>query len=130
MTAENIPPPVPATAEAARFPLNPGRRRPAVPSMRRPITDGGFKTRWRRHVRDAGIAEGFRRHDTRHTAGTRYVRATGNLKGAQRLLGHARIETTTRYAHVLLEDIRAGQGQSRRPASSQREMPGSAPRAS
>jgi integrase len=56
-----------------------------------------------------GIAEGFRRHDTRHTAGTRYVRATGNLKGAQRLLGHARIETTTRYAHVLLEDIRAGQ---------------------
>ena len=52
---------------------------------------------------------GFRRHDTRHTAGTRYVRATGNLKGAQRLLGHARIETTTRYAHVLLDDIRAGQ---------------------
>ncbi len=38
-----------------------------------------------------------------------YVRATGNLKGAQRLLGHSRIETTTRYAHVLLEDIRAGQ---------------------
>jgi integrase len=60
-------------------------------------------------VRDAGIAPGFRCHDTRHTAGTRYVRATGNLKGAQRLLGHARVETTTRYAHVLLEDIRAGQ---------------------
>jgi hypothetical protein len=80
-----------------------------VKGERRPITDGGFKTHWRRHVRDAGIAEGFRRHDTRHTAGTRYVRVTGNLKGAQRLLGHARIETTTRYAHVLLEDIRAGQ---------------------
>ena len=92
MTAENIPP-VPATAEAARFPLYPGRRRPAVPSMRRPITGGGCKTLWRRQVRDAGIAEGFRRHDTRHTAGTRYVRATGNLKGAQKLLGHARIET-------------------------------------
>jgi integrase len=76
---------------------------------RLPITDSGFKTHWRRRVREAGIAEGFRRHDTRHTAGTRYVRATGNLKGAQRLLGHARIETTTRYAHVLLEDIRAGQ---------------------
>lgn len=75
---------------------------------RRPITDGGFKTQWRRRVRDAGIAEGFRRHDTRHTAGTRYLRATGSLKGAQRLLGHARIETTTRYAHVLLDDIRAG----------------------
>jgi site-specific recombinase XerD len=80
-----------------------------VRGERRPITDGGFKTHWRRYVRDAGIAEDFRRHDTRHTAGTRYVRATGNLKGAQRLLGHTRIETTTRYAHVLLEDIRAGQ---------------------
>jgi integrase len=76
---------------------------------RRPITDGGFKTHWRRHVHEAGIAPGFRRHDTRHTAGTRYVRVTGNLKGAQKLLGHSRIETTTRYAHVLLEDIRAGQ---------------------
>jgi integrase len=80
-----------------------------IKGERSPITDGGFKTYWRRHVRDAGIAEGFRRHDMRHTAGTRYVRTTGNLKGAQRLLGHARIETTTRYAHVLLEDIRAGQ---------------------
>ena len=55
------------------------------------------------------IAPGFRRHDTRHTAGTRYVRATGNLEGAQRLLGHSRIETRTPYAHVLLAAIRAGQ---------------------
>jgi site-specific recombinase XerD len=78
--------------------------------MRRPITGGGCNTYWRRHVRDAGIAEGFRRHDTRHTAGTRYVRATGNFKGAQKLLGHARIETTTRYAHVLLQDVRARPG--------------------
>ncbi|AWN39846.1 tyrosine-type recombinase/integrase [Methylobacterium durans] len=75
---------------------------------RRPITDGGFKTQWRRRVTEAGIAKGFRRHDARHIAGTRYLRATGNLKGAQRLLGHKRVETTTRYAHVLLDDIRAG----------------------
>ena len=75
---------------------------------RRPITDGGFKTEWRRRVSQIGVAEGFRRHDARHTAGTRYLRATGNLKGAQRLLGHKRVDTTIRYAHVLLDDIRAG----------------------
>ena len=75
---------------------------------RKPITDSGFKTHWRRHVHEAGIAPGFRRHDTRHTVGTRYVRHTGNLKGAQKLLGHSRIETTMRYAHVLIDDIRSG----------------------
>jgi site-specific recombinase XerD len=37
------------------------------------------------------------------------VRATGSLKGAQKLLGHARIETRACYAHVLLSDIRADQ---------------------
>jgi integrase len=76
---------------------------------RLPVTDSGFKTHWRRRVREAGIAEGFRRHGARHTAATRFLRATGSLKGTQKLLGHARIETTSRYAHVLLEDVRAGQ---------------------
>lgn len=78
------------------------------PAKRLPITENGFKAQWRRYVREAGIAEGFRRHDTRHTLGTRLVRTTGNLKLAQKQLGHARIETTMRYAHVLVDDIRAG----------------------
>jgi site-specific recombinase XerD len=81
-----------------------GRR---LEPKRFPITDNGFKAHWRRKVREAGVAPGFRRHDTRHTAGTRLVRTTGNLKVAQRLLGHSRIETTTRYAHVMIEDVRA-----------------------
>jgi len=91
-------------------PARPGKTAAGEPRdvPRRPITDSGFKAHWRRHVRAAGIAEGFRRHDTRHTLGTRLVRTTGNLKLAQKQLGHARIETTMRYAHVLVEDIRAG----------------------
>jgi len=76
--------------------------------VRYPITDNGFKAEWRRAVREKGIAPGFRRHDTRHTTGTRFLRTTGNLKATARLLGHSRVETTTRYAHVLVEDIRAG----------------------
>ena len=50
----------------------------------------------------------LRLHDLRHTAATRTLRATGNLAMAQRQLGHARIETTSRYAHVLDDDLRAG----------------------
>jgi len=50
--------------------------------------------------------ENFRFHDTRHTAATRVLRAS-NLKVAQRLLGHADIATTTKYAHALDDDIRA-----------------------
>lgn len=72
-----------------------------------PITTEGFKTEWRRTRGRAGVMD-FRFHDTRHTAATRLVRATGNLKLAQRLLGHADIATTSRYAHVTDADLRAG----------------------
>lgn len=74
---------------------------------RYPITIEGFKTAWRRGPRD-GAVEDFRFHDTRHTAATRLVRTTGNLRLAQRLLGHKDITTTTRYAHVTHADLRAG----------------------
>ena len=33
-------------------------------------------------------------HKARHTAGQRVLDATGNLKAAQKLLGHASIQTT------------------------------------
>lgn len=74
---------------------------------RRPITMEGFKTEWRRAMDRTDVAD-FRFHDTRHTAATRLVRATGNIKQAQRLLGHTQIATTSRYAHVTMDDLRAG----------------------
>jgi integrase len=80
-----------------------GRERGA----RYPITDAGFKTEWRRKKEKAGVQD-FRFHDTRHTAATRLVRATGNLKLAQRLLGHSELATTSRYSHVTDADLRAG----------------------
>ncbi|EHS52593.1 integrase family protein [Rhizobium sp. PDO1-076] len=46
----------------------------------------------------AGV-QSFRFHDTRHTTATRILRAS-NLKVTQRLLGHADIATTTKYAHA------------------------------
>lgn len=74
---------------------------------RRPITMEGFKTEWRRTKRRTKIGD-YRFHDNRHTAATRLVRATGNLKLAQKLLGHSDIKTTSRYSHVTNDDLRAG----------------------
>lgn len=73
---------------------------------RAPITDAGFKTEWRRARARAGVAD-FRFHDTRHTAATRIMRATGSLKITQQILGHTEIATTARYAHVTKDDLRA-----------------------
>ncbi|WP_315920361.1 site-specific integrase [Mesorhizobium sp. SP-1A] len=81
----------------------PGAKR----GTREPITTQGFKTEWRR-TRNRAKIENYRFHDTRHTAATRLVRATGNLKLAQKLLGHSEIATTSRYAHVTKDDLRAG----------------------
>jgi len=78
----------------------------AVRGERQPITMEGFKTEWRRARKRAGVAD-FRFHDTRHTAATRIMRGSGNLKAAQQLLGHSSIATTSRYAHVTKNDLRA-----------------------
>ena len=73
---------------------------------RLPITMEGFKTEWRRSRDRSGVKD-FRFHDTRHTAATRLLRKSGNLKHAQTLLGHTTIATTSRYAHVQKDDLRA-----------------------
>lgn len=65
---------------------------------------GGIATDFREAVSAAEI-EDFRFHDLRHTFATRLLRKTGNLKLVSRLLGHADIETTMRYAHVLDADL-------------------------
>lgn len=59
---------------------------------------------FRQAVIDAGI-EDFRFHDLRHTFATRLLRQTGNLKLVSRLLDHTTVETTSRYAHVLDDDL-------------------------
>ena len=57
----------------------------------------------RRAVPKAGV-KNFHFHDTRHTAATRVLRKS-NLKVVQQLLGHEDIKTTTKYAHVMQEDV-------------------------
>jgi integrase len=68
--------------------------------------DGGtFGVAFRAALTEAGIRN-FRFHDLRHTMATRMLRRTGNLKLVSKLLGHKDVETTARYAHVMMDDLR------------------------
>lgn len=85
-----------------------GRLQPARQiGERYPLTATVLRKPWAAAKKAAGI-EGFRFHDLRHTAGTRIVRATGNIALAKRALEHKSIRSTLRYAHVLNDDVRKG----------------------
>ena len=73
---------------------------------RYPFSKNGWRKDWWRALEAAGI-EDFRFHDLRHTAATRVLRDSNNLKVVQRMLGHSDIASTARYAHATTEDVRA-----------------------
>lgn len=72
---------------------------------RYPFSPQGWNRKWLKARQEAGLGD-FRFHDLRHTAATRVMRRTGNLKAAGKLLGHTDIRTTSRYAHVGIDDLR------------------------
>lgn len=81
-------------------------RKGQVRGQRYPITPEGAKSQWRR-VKARAKVQNFRFHDIRHDTATKLLRATGNLKLVQKALNHADIKTTTKYAHVLDEEVAA-----------------------
>lgn len=85
---------------------NPRDGRTRVRGTRYPITLNGLNTAWQRHGAAAAGIEDFRLHDLRHTAATRLLRASGNLRIVQKLLRHEHITTTVRYAHADDSDLR------------------------
>jgi integrase len=58
-----------------------------------------------RAVKRAGV-ENFHWHDLRHTFASRLVMAGAGIEVVQRLLGHANISQTMRYAHLSAEHLR------------------------
>jgi len=48
----------------------------------------------------AGIKKNVTAHVGRHTFGYLYMTGEGNVYGLQELMGHSKIETTERYAHI------------------------------
>jgi integrase len=77
-----------------------------VKGERYPITYSGLTSAWKR-LRAKAQVPSFRFHDYRHDLGTKVLRATGNLKIAQKVLNHRNIKTTVKYAHVLDEEVAA-----------------------
>lgn len=72
-----------------------------IKGHRYPFSLQGWDRKWRRALKDAGIAD-YRFHDNRHTAATR----TGSIEVANRLLGHTDMRTTQRYFHTAEEKVR------------------------
>lgn len=77
----------------------------------KPLAYWGAQKALGKAMRTSGLHEatGARgSHDLRHNAGMQMLRATGNLRTTQKLLGHASIQSTLVYAHALEEDVRSG----------------------
>jgi integrase len=72
--------------------------------QRYPITKYSLRREFDAKRVKAGLSD-FRFHDMRHTAATRLLRQTGNLKMVQKLLRHSDIGTTAKYAHVFDDDL-------------------------
>jgi integrase len=70
-----------------------------------PMTYSGVDTAWGRALKKAGVTD-LRLHDLRHTAATRLLSKSQNLRLAQKLLRHRDLRSTLRYAHALDEDLR------------------------
>lgn len=64
-----------------------------------------IKTAFNAAVKRAGISD-FRPHDLRHTFASHYVMRGGSLRALQKILGHADIKMTMRYAHLSKEFAR------------------------
>jgi integrase len=98
------------------------KKQKLVKGKRYAITYSGLKSAWKR-IRAAAKVTDFRFHDYRHDFATKLLRETRNLKLVQKALNHADIKTTTKYAHVVDDEVAAGldamqksRRKSRRPA--------------
>jgi integrase len=73
------------------------------------LDEGKLRAVWLRLKVAMGLEgdDDFVLHALRHTAATRTLSRTGNIAVVQKLLGHRKIQTTMRYAHISDEDLLA-----------------------
>jgi integrase len=75
-----------------------------VRGKRYPLTKFCLRKAFGAARRKAGLVD-YRFHDNRHTAATRLLRDSGNLRLVQKLLGHSDPRTTVKYAHSTVDDL-------------------------
>lgn len=102
------------------------KKKGRIKGQRYPITSSAFYQEFKKAARKNKRPE-LRVHDLRHTGATWVLRKTKNLKVAQQLLGHTRITTTAKYAHVLKDDLRreleAAHNRHQNPTETEDELP-------
>jgi integrase/recombinase XerD len=80
---------------------------PSRKTAGRPITTRHLNRLFHEAADAAGIKKGVTLHTLRHSFATHLLEADTNVRTIQVLLGHSKIETTTRYAHVAAAMISA-----------------------
>lgn len=60
----------------------------------------------RRYAKSAGIEGRVTPHTLRHTCATDLLRRGADLRHIQEMLGHKKLDTTQRYAHVVREELK------------------------
>lgn len=100
------------TGKARSVPLSPRAKELVDKWLPFNLTETNIRCAWRKAKKQMGLEQDkdFVLHMLRHTTATRMLKTTGNLAVVQKMLGHAKIATTLRYAHVaddtLLDAVR------------------------
>ncbi len=88
-----------ALRESPDQPMRPSDFVFASPVTRRPPSRSGVIERYQKALATAGIRDGFRFHDLRHTFGTTMAAAGEPVTTIQAWMGHSDLKTTQRYLH-------------------------------
>jgi integrase/recombinase XerD len=80
---------------------------PSRKSASRPITTRHLNRLFHEAVDAAGIKKGVTLHTLRHSFATHLLERQTHIRTIQALLGHTKLDTTTRYAHVAIGMISA-----------------------